>query len=107
MAALPRPRQDVAADGRKSVPSVPNAPATLLRRIWNEYLEMPGLRLTSQQAQRLWGVDADTCTALLKTLVELRFLTRGSDGRYFRLTDGPAGGLLMARADMTDLERIR
>jgi hypothetical protein len=86
MAALPRPRsQD-----------------NLLRRIWNEYLEMPGLRLTAEQAQRLWALDAETCTGLLETLMELRFLTRGPDGRYCRLTDGPAGGLLMAKADFAN-----
>jgi hypothetical protein len=61
---------------------------TLLRRIWAEFMEMPGLRLTSLQAQRLWGVDAHTCKDLLESLVGLEFLTRGSDGRYRRLTEG-------------------
>jgi hypothetical protein len=27
----------------------------LLHRVYGEFLEMPGLRLTCQQAQRLWG----------------------------------------------------
>jgi len=78
------------------------APVNLLRRIWNEYMEMPGLRLTSQQAQRLWALDADTCRAVLESLVELKFLRRGREGRYFRLTDGHPGGLLMASADVLD-----
>lgn len=73
-----------------------SAPVKLLRRIWNEYLEMPGLRLTSQQAQRLWALDADTCSAVLESLVELKFLRRGPEGRYFRLTDGNPGDLLIA-----------
>jgi hypothetical protein len=30
-----------------------------LRRVKGEYLEMPGLRLTPAQAQRLWGLDRD------------------------------------------------
>jgi len=84
------------ADGRSF------APVDLLRRIWNEFLEMPGLRLTSQQAQRLWALDADTCGAVLENLVELKFLRRGPEGRYFRLTDGNPGGLLMAKADVAD-----
>ena len=29
----------------------------LLGRIRGEYLEMPGLKLTLAQAQRLWGLD--------------------------------------------------
>jgi hypothetical protein len=61
---------------------------TLLRRIWAEFMEMPGLRLTFLQAQRLWGVDARTCKDLLENLVGLEFLTRDSDGRYRRLTEG-------------------
>ena len=28
-----------------------------VRRVRAEFLEMPGLKLTVQQAQRLWGVD--------------------------------------------------
>ena len=33
----------------------------LVQRIEREYSEMPGLRLTEGQAQRLWDLDADTC----------------------------------------------
>jgi DNA-binding IclR family transcriptional regulator len=54
----------------------------LIRRVRGEYLEMPGMRLTSSQASRLWGLDSPTCQNLLDTLVEARFLTRGRDGRY-------------------------
>ncbi len=73
----------------------------LLRRVRGEFLEMPGLRLTSQQAQRLWGLDHDTCTTLLHALVDLSFLICGSDGRYARATDGhPSDApLRMAKAD--------
>jgi hypothetical protein len=34
-----------------------------------EFLEMPGLRLTIRQAQRLWGLDARTCQAVIDRLV--------------------------------------
>lgn len=60
----------------------------ILRRIQGEYLEMPGLRLTRQQAQRLWGLDEDTCTRLLDSLTEAKFLHQGSDGTYARIADG-------------------
>jgi hypothetical protein len=57
----------------------------LLRRIRGEYLEMPGLRLTCEQAQRLWGLDAPTCASLLACLVDARFLQRSVDGQYARI----------------------
>jgi hypothetical protein len=43
---------------------------------------MPGLRLTRQQARRLWALDADTCDALLSTLEGSGFLRRTRDGEY-------------------------
>ena len=46
----------------------------LIRRIRTDYLEMPGLCITSSHAQRLWSVEPGTCEALLKLLVDSRFL---------------------------------
>lgn len=64
--------------------------ADLIRtRIYGEYLEMPGLRLTCAQAQRLWGLDQQTCLTVLDSLISDGFLQRGRDGLYARLTDGP------------------
>ena len=40
----------------------------IIERIRGEYLEMPGLRLTPQQAQRLCGVDQTVCKAVLDAL---------------------------------------
>ena len=40
----------------------------VLQRIQGEYVEMPGLRLTAAQAQRLWGLERDVCDALLGAL---------------------------------------
>ena len=53
----------------------------LLAIVRGEYLEMPGLRLTRAQAQRLWAIDIDTCDAVLTTLERYGFLrcTRGGD----------------------------
>lgn len=56
----------------------------LLPRIVGEYLEMPGLRLTPRQAQRLWALDEPTSRELLRVLVERKFLTRLRDGSYVR-----------------------
>jgi hypothetical protein len=47
-----------------------------------EYLEIPGLRLTKRQAQRLWALDTETCDELLATLEGVRFLRRTRGGDY-------------------------
>jgi hypothetical protein len=57
----------------------------VLQRIQGEFIEMPGLRLTAAQAQRLWGLERDVCDALLGALVDARFLTRTRDGAFMRL----------------------
>jgi hypothetical protein len=62
----------------------------MLRRICGEYLEMPGLRLRLEQARRLWGLDAATCSRLLQALVDSGFLCRRADGTYGRLTADPS-----------------
>jgi hypothetical protein len=54
----------------------------LIRRVRAEFLEMPGLCLTREQAQRLWSLDHRTCEALLKSLVESRFLRRTARGLF-------------------------
>ncbi len=63
----------------------------VLCRICSEYLEMPGLRLTQKQAQRLWGLDEQTCGEALHLLLEARFLQQTRDATFIRVTDGPAG----------------
>jgi hypothetical protein len=54
----------------------------ILRHARADFLEMPGLKLTIGQAQRLWGVDRTTCEALVEKLVACRFLTRTRDGAF-------------------------
>jgi hypothetical protein len=53
-----------------------NVSSALLRRIRAEYLEMPGLRLTAPQAQCLFGLDSETCDAVLAALLDAKFLSR-------------------------------
>ena len=74
----------------------------LLHRIRSEFLEMPGLRLSPEQAQRLWTLDAQMCTRILERLVDARFLQRGSDGRYGRISDVRIGYVpgRMVKADV-------
>jgi hypothetical protein len=55
-----------------------------LQLIRAEYLEIPGLRLTREQMQRLWGLDAAACQTLLAMLVEVGFLRCTRQAAYVR-----------------------
>ena len=59
-----------------------------LERLRAEFLEMPDLRVTVEQAQRLCGIEPALCKAMLDALVDMKFLCIKSDGSYARLTDG-------------------
>ena len=56
----------------------------LLDIVRGEYVEMPGLRLSSRQAQRLWAIDAETCNAVLGALERVHFLEQTADGEFMR-----------------------
>jgi hypothetical protein len=56
-------------------------------RVQGEYRDMPGLKLTEAQAQRLLGIDCEMCAAVLSTLIERRFLRRTANGLYVRAWD--------------------
>jgi hypothetical protein len=69
----------------------------MLQRIQGEFVEMPGLRLTAAQAQRLWGLDPEVCAALLAALVETRFLSQTRDGAFVRTEGARATHLAAGR----------
>ena len=56
----------------------------LLHRIRSEFLEMPGLQLTTAQAARLWALDRLTSERLLDGLTQAGFLFRNGRGAYVR-----------------------
>jgi hypothetical protein len=58
-----------------------------IERIRSEFLEMPGLRLTSEQIHRLCGVERGACAEILGVLVRDRFLRMNPDGTYTRLSE--------------------
>jgi hypothetical protein len=69
--------------------TLPNdASSSLLWRVRGEYLEMPGLRLSLDQAARMWAVDRESCGSVLDSLVGASFLQRNQDGRYMRRSGG-------------------
>ena len=70
-------------------------------RIRAKYQEMPGMRLTLEQVQRLSGVDRAVCERVLEDLVRAKFLSPGPDGGYARYRDGDPSRL---RAPNTYLE---
>ncbi len=46
----------------------------MVDRIRGDYLEMPGLELTTPQAVRLWNLGADDCRFVIDALVDAGFL---------------------------------
>src|SRR5688572_25912717 len=67
-----------------------NSPAmftteVLVDRIRSEYVALPGLKLTRDQACRLWGVDDDHCAAAFEILLAEGFLHRTGTGKFVAL----------------------
>ena len=56
----------------------------IVYRIQEEFREMPGLRLTPAQATRLWGLERDTCTAVIDRLVASDYLRWTDTGAVTR-----------------------
>jgi len=52
----------------------------VLMRVQGEFREMPGLRVTRAQAQRLWALDAAVCEAVLESR-NASFMRAGSADR--------------------------
>jgi hypothetical protein len=59
----------------------------VVRRVREEFREMPGLCLTPAQATRLWGLEHETCRAVIERLVASAFLRWTPAGTIAR-TDG-------------------
>jgi hypothetical protein len=56
----------------------------IVRRVREEFREMPGLRLTPAQATRLWGIEHDVCRAVIDALVSSAFLRWTATGAITR-----------------------
>ena len=67
----------------------PHADENLVRPIYGEVLEMSGLRLTCAQAQRLFGLNEDTCRRVPEALVADEFLARAASGMDMMLSSEP------------------
>ena len=76
MRTYPRPLADRRDDASRKA---------LMERVYGEFHEMPCLRLTPEQARRLFGLRADVCQRVLDRLVQ-----RGSvalEGEQYRFND--------------------
>jgi hypothetical protein len=58
---------------------------TLIDRIRAEFTDLPGLKLTSAQACRLWQVDERQCRTALATLIKEGFLSQTPSGVFVAL----------------------
>lgn len=60
----------------------PKAREQLVQRVLAEFHEMPCLRLTPQQAQRLFGLREDVAARIIHALIAKGHLRQDEDGRY-------------------------
>jgi hypothetical protein len=60
----------------------PRRTPELATRVRSEYVELPGLRLTAAQAQRLWHLDREECDAVFAALIDAGIIRRMPDGSF-------------------------
>jgi hypothetical protein len=87
-------RKDIAPGDPAYVREIPDRRDTpsreqLLRRVRAEFAELPCLRLTRAQAQRLFGLRPDICDRVLATLVAEHTIHLDIDERYRMPDDAP------------------
>jgi hypothetical protein len=79
----------------------------VLERLRGEYLEMPGMHLTIEQAQRLCGIEPTMCHQVLEALVKANFLRLTSGGTYARVTEGSQSLPRPAKAALKAMPLVR
>jgi hypothetical protein len=71
-----------------------------MERVRAEFVEMPGMRLTAQQVQRLCGIEPALCATVLAALVAAKFLLIAPDGKDARSSESDATRLRAAKAHL-------
>ena len=84
LASLRRARRRVGRSWNEAIVYDDTLEGDPLATIRGEYREMPELRLTADQARRLFNLAPELCNALLEQLVLEGFLWRSPDGKYSR-----------------------
>ncbi len=85
--SLPEPEHQgpvVMATNKQQKPGNTESDEAVVSRVRAEYREMPGLKLTTEQASRLWHLEPHACESLLRRLAEERLLRRTRDGAFVR-----------------------
>lgn len=59
----------------------------VITRVRNEFIEMPGLRLSVPQAMRLWGLQQAECQQVIDALVHASFLRKTPRGEVIRVPE--------------------
>ena len=77
------------------------SPTRLVERIRQEYVAMPGLKLTRDQVCRLWGVGQDVCDLALQTLLTEGFLHQTGTGKYVALPRPAGASVALGQTDDT------
>jgi len=70
----------------------------LVMRVQNDFLAMPALKLPLGKASHRFGLDIESCRAILDALVDARVLTMTSEGAYVRLVPSRPFAVPMAKA---------
>jgi hypothetical protein len=74
---------------------------SLTSRIRAEFLQLPSLKITFQEACRLWHSNESQCLAALEALIAEGFLFRSPSGAFLALPK-PLGKSLKATTGSTD-----
>jgi len=69
-----------------------------LVRMQTEWMEMPQLKITRPQAQRLWSLSNEVCESAFATLIRKGFLVQAPDGAYVRQAFVRMSGAIAAGA---------
>ena len=81
--------------------------ARLVQRIREEYVALPGLKLTREQVCRLWGVGHETCAAALDELLAEGFLHETGTGKYVALPHPRGASVAAVTADVFGSTSLR
>jgi hypothetical protein len=69
-----------------------------LVRMQTEWIELPQLKITQRQAQRLWNLSNQDCETAFASLIRKGFLIQAPDGAYVRQAFVRMSGAIAAGA---------
>ena len=70
----------------------------LVMGVQSDFLATPALKLPLRKASQRFGLDIESCKAILDALVDARVLTMTSEGSYTRLVPSRPFAVPLARA---------